>query len=67
MSDERLECLMKSLLSQNFYWAMSDLSETLTLQPALWCNCQMGEYWLIIQSFNEQTVVHSWGHSHAQQ
>ena len=31
MSDKRLGCLTKSLLSQNFYWTMSDLSKTLIL------------------------------------
>ena len=29
MSNKRLGCLMKSLLSQDFYWTMSDLSKTL--------------------------------------
>ena len=33
MSDKRLGCLMKSLLSQNFYRTMSDLSKTLILHP----------------------------------
>ena len=33
MSDERLRCLTKSLLSQNFYMTMSDLSTTLILHP----------------------------------
>ena len=33
MSDERLECLMKSLLSLNLFWTMSDLSKTLILHP----------------------------------
>ena len=31
MSDKILGCLTKSLLSQNFYWTMSDLSKTLIL------------------------------------
>ena len=31
MSDERLECLTKSLLSLNLFWTMSDLSKTLIL------------------------------------
>ena len=29
MSDERLGCLTKSLVSQNFYWTLSDISKTL--------------------------------------
>ena len=33
MSDQRLGCLAKSLLIQNFYWAMSDLSKTLISHP----------------------------------
>ena len=33
MSDERLECLTKSLLSQNFYRTMSDLLKTLISHP----------------------------------
>ena len=33
MSDERLGCLTKSLLSQNFYRTMSDLSKTLISHP----------------------------------
>ena len=35
MSDERLGCLTKSLLSQNFYRRMSDLSRTLILHPGI--------------------------------
>ena len=33
MSNERLVCLTKSPLSQNFYRTMSDLSKTLILHP----------------------------------
>ena len=33
MSNKRLGCLTKSILSQNFYWTMSDLSKTLILHP----------------------------------
>ena len=33
MSDERLECLTKSSLSQNFYQTMFDLSRTLISHP----------------------------------
>ena len=33
MSNERLGCLMKSLLSQNFYRTMSDLSKTFISHP----------------------------------
>ena len=35
MSDERLGCPTKSLLSQNFYRTMSDLLKTLILNPAI--------------------------------
>ena len=38
MSNERLGCLTKSLLSQNFYQTMSDFSETLILHPAVLFN-----------------------------
>ena len=38
MSDERLGCLTKSLLSQNFYQTMFDLSNTLMLQPIIFCS-----------------------------
>ena len=34
MSDERLECPTKSLLSRNFHRTMSDLSKTLISHPA---------------------------------
>ena len=34
MFSKRLGCLMKSLLSQNFYRTMSDISKTLISQPA---------------------------------
>ena len=37
MSDKRLECLMKLLLSHNFYQTMSDISKTLISYPG---NCQ---------------------------
>ena len=33
MFDERLGCLMKSLLSQSFYQTMSDISKTLISHP----------------------------------
>ena len=33
MSEERLGCLNKSLLSQNFYQRMSDISQTLISHP----------------------------------
>ena len=36
MSNERLECPTKSLSSQNFYQAMSDLSKTLISHPVAW-------------------------------
>ena len=35
MSNERLRCPTKSLLSQNFCWTMSDLSKTLISHPGL--------------------------------
>ena len=34
MFDERLGCLVKSLLSQNFYRTMPDISQTLISHPA---------------------------------
>ena len=41
MSDELLVCLTKSLLSQNFYWTMFDLSKTLISHPVSvwWIDC----------------------------
>ena len=38
MSDERLGCPMKSLLSYNFYWTMSDLLKTLISHSASYIN-----------------------------
>ena len=49
----------RTSLSEMFFTWFTKLSSLFT---TLWCNCQMGylvvvEYWLIIQSFNEQTAM----------
>ena len=55
MSDERLGCPPKSLLSQNFYWTMSDLLKTLILHPA---------YIYIYMHAHTHTHTHTHAHTH---
>ena len=55
MSDERLGCPPKSLLSQNFYWTMSDLLKTLILHPA---------YIYIYMHAHTHTHTHTHTHAH---
>ena len=50
MSDERLGCPTKSLLSQNFYRTMLDLSKTLILHPASSLICTAPQNMMLIRT-----------------